>query len=263
VFQHDLATNASVQVGLPYPNAGGGYALGALQMGTDNRIYIAQDGETALGVIANPEGVGAACNLTFGAQPLASLSRLGLPNLIPNVCECHCDEGNCDEAVDRANQILNTNAGRKQFTVPANGQTAPTANCGLAFEQTSFPPIFTLHWGDGPTDQLESEDTEVIYIRIRNPYRNLVYRGVKIFNIRVTPNQVLPDGENALQLVPGEIACFDEIEPCSYVSRDFAFLIKHAVVQGYQVEFDYCIEETAIVGHGDGTVSFPINVVAS
>ncbi|HEX8672425.1 MAG TPA: hypothetical protein VF710_11085, partial [Longimicrobium sp.] len=160
------------------------------------------------------------------------------------------------------NGVLNARASQKSFTVPAIGQTSPQG-CGLAFEQTAFPPLFTLHWGDGATDQLESHDTEIVYIRVRNPYRNLAWRGLKIFNIRITPNHVLPDGENALQLIPAEIVCFDEVGPCSFVSRDFAFLIQNAVVQGYQITFDYCIDETVIVGGGKGRVAFGINVVAS
>jgi hypothetical protein len=267
VFQNDLLNpGASVQAGPPHPNAGeaGRYALGALQLGMDGKIYVAQDGETALGVIASPETLGVGCGLTFSARTLAphSVCYMGLPNMVANPCACPCDEGNCDDAVEHANQVLNGKAGQKQFTVAANGQ-APPAPCALAFEALAFAPYFTLHWGDGPNDHFESDDTEVIYIRIRNPYRNLVYRGVKVFNIRITPNQVLPDGGNALQLVPGEIVCFEQIDPCSYVSRDFAFLINHAVVQGYQIAFDYCIEETAIVGAGGGTASFGVSVVAS
>jgi hypothetical protein len=269
VFQKDLlSASPSLPLGTPHPNGGPpfqpGYALGALQLGMDGRIYIAQDQESRLGVIANPNVLGSGCNLAFSAVALApnTVCRLGLPNLIPNACDCPCSEGNCDDAVRRANRILNTRASQKSFTVPANGQTPPQG-CAMAFEQTAFPPLFTLHWGDGPTDQFESHDTEIVYIRVRNPYRNMAWRGLKIFNIRITPNQVLPDGENALQLIPAEIVCFDEVGPCSFVSRDFAFLIQNAVVKGYQITFDYCIEETVIVGGGKGRVAFGINVVAS
>jgi hypothetical protein len=264
IFQHDLLTSSpSFQVGV-HPNAAGRYALGALQLGMDDHIYIAQDGESTLGVIASPDLLGAVCSLTFGSLALASGSTclLGLPNLISNPCPCACSEGNCDEAVDEANQTLNHRADDKFFTIIANGQVAPTT-CELAFPQTNFAPIFTLHWGDGLSDQFESEDTEIIYIRIQNPFRNLIFRGVKVFNITVVPNQVLPNGEDALQLLPAEIACFDEIEACSYVSRDFAFLIKNAIVQSYKITFDYCIEEITVVGSGDGSALFDINVVAS
>ena len=113
----------SVLVGM-HPNAAERYALGALQLGMDDRIYIAQDGEQALGVIANPDVLGTGCNLTFSSLPLASgsICYCGLPNLIPNPCDFACDEGDCDEAVDVANQILNTQADTKSFTIIANGQ---------------------------------------------------------------------------------------------------------------------------------------------
>jgi hypothetical protein len=267
VFQRDLLTGTTIQVGL-HKNTGARYALGALQRGMDNRIYIAQDDEPYLGVIANPDIVGSGCGLQFGSATFGvtlsgnSKSYMGLPNLISNPCECSCSDGNCDEAVDSANTTLNKRADSKSFTVVANGQTAP-ATCDLAFARTDFSPIFTFHWGDGPSDRLEDEDTEIVYIRVRNPFRNLVFRGLKIFNLTVSPNQVLPNLEDALQLIPAEIACFDEIGPCSHVSRDFAFLIKNAVPQNYQISFNYCIEEMAIVASNDGGASFNISVVAS
>jgi hypothetical protein len=266
VFQHDLAGAASTSVLIDtHRNSDENrYALGALQLGMDNRIYIAQDGESALGVIANPMVPGPGCGLKFSAVPLPRDTRsyMGLPNLIANPCGCPCEEGNCDHAMDEANRVLNRRADQKTFIIPANGQPAP-GPCRPAFEQREFAPLFSLHWGDGARDQFESHDTEVVYIRVRNPYRNLAYRGLKIFNIRVTPNQALPDGDQALQLVPAEIVCFDGIEPCSYVSRDFAFLIQNAIPKGYQIKFEWCIEEIAIVSAGTGRAAFDVEVVAS
>ena len=72
-----------------------------------------------------------------------------------------------------------------------------------------------------------------------------------------------PGGENALQLIPSEVVCFDEIGPCSYVSRDFAFLIQNAIPNPYKIMFDYCIEEVAIVAANKGSAEFDITVVAS
>ena len=162
----------------------------------------------------------------------------------------------------RANLILGERTKKKSFTIMADGQETGVP-CGVAFEQINFEPLFSLHWGDSLTDQFESHDTEIIYIRVRNPFMNLIYRGVKILNIQITPNQVLADGENALQLIPAKIVCFDDIEPCSSVSRDFAFLIQNAVAQPYQITFEYCIDEIAICGCSRGSKAFGINVVAS
>lgn len=265
IFQVDLTVPpVSTQI-VAYPNVGAGYALGALQLGIDGRIYVAKPGEANLGAILNPNVVGMGCGPNV-SPPFVNLApgtvcNLGLPNLLPNACDCACEE-NCEEEVEEANQTLGGRADHKQFTINANGQTLP-ATCNLAFESAAFAPVFTLKWGDGPSDQFESDDLEVIYIRAHNPYRNLVYRNLAIFNIRVTPNQTLPDGDDALRIIPAEIACFDEVPPCSYVARDFALIIDHALVGTYHISFDYCIGELAVVGGTEGGASFDIKVVAS
>ncbi len=264
VFQHDLsAAGPSVLVGT-HRNVNERYALGALQRGMDGRIYIAQDSESALGVIATPDVAGAGCGLAFDAValPRGATCLMGLPNLIPNPCGCACEEGNCDAAVDAANRTLDERADRKHFTLYATGQRPPR-ECQPAFKPADFAPVFTLHWGEGASDRFESHDHEIVYLRVRNPYRNLLYRGVKVYDIRVTPNQALPDGEPALRLVPEEIVCFDALEPCAHVTRDLAFFIQNAIPQAYRITFSYCIEETVIVSPGRGGASFDIDVVAS
>jgi hypothetical protein len=56
----------------------------ALQFGSDGRIYIAQNAQPKLGVIAHPEVQGPGCNVTFNALSLAAGSTCnpGLPNFI-------------------------------------------------------------------------------------------------------------------------------------------------------------------------------------
>lgn len=264
IFQVDLtaSTPVSNQV-VVYPNVGAGDAIGALQLGMDGRIYIAKQDEASLGTILSPNTLGAGCNPNMGYITLAAGTRsnLGLPNLLSKPCDCPCEAG-CEEDVKTANRILNGRADLKAFTIVANGQAVP-ATCQLAFSNANFYPVFTLEWGDGSSDQFESKDSEVIYIRIHNPFRNLIYRSISIFNIRITPNQTLPDGDDSIRIIPAEIACFDEIQPCSYVSRDFALLIDHALIGTYHISFDYCIGEIAITSTRDGSAVFDINVVSS
>jgi hypothetical protein len=267
VFQVDLtaSTPVSTQIVL-YPNPVGsiGYAIGALQLGIDGRIYVAKHGERSVGAILSPDVIGVGCNPNMNFIPALAAGttcNLGLPNLLSNPCDCPCEDG-CEGDVKKANQILNGRADLKEFTIVANGQTVPS-NCQLAFTNANFAPVFTLEWGDGPLDHFESDDLEVIYIRIHNPYRNLIYRDVTIFNIKITPNQTLPDGDDSVRIVPAVIDCFDEIQPCSHVSRDFALIIDHALVGTYHISFDYCIGEIAIVSTKDGNAVFDINVVAS
>lgn len=266
VFQVDLTVPpVSTQI-VSYPNPFGsaGYALGALQLGIDGRIYVAKQGETSLGAILNPNVLGSGCNPNMSFIPALSTGatcNLGLPNLLSNPCDCPCDTG-CDADINAANLILNGRAGLKQFTIVANGQTLPSS-CQLAFSNPNIAPVFTLEWGDGPLDKFESDDLEVIYITLHNPFLNLIFRDVTIFNIKITPNQTLPDGDDSVRIIPAVIDCFDEVQPCSSVSRDFALIIDHALVGTYHISFDYCIGEIAIVSNKDGNAVFDINVVAS
>lgn len=84
VFQYQLPAGPLTLVGSHVNDKAGDVALGALQLGPDRKIYVAQDGEKKLGVIANPDTPGLGCNLTFGALTLdpGSTCQAGLPNLI-------------------------------------------------------------------------------------------------------------------------------------------------------------------------------------
>lgn len=266
IFQVDLTVPpVSTQI-VVYPNVGIGYAIGALQLGMDGQIYVAKHGESSLGAILSPNVLGpgvTGCNpnMSFIALATGTTCNLGLPNLLSNPCDCSCESG-CEEEVKKANVILNGRADLKQFTIVANGQTVPPS-CELAFPTATFAPVFTLEWGDGPSDLIESEDVEILFFRIHNPYRNLIFRDVKIFNLKITPNQTLPGGDDSVRIIPAVIDCFDDVQSCSYVSRDFVLLTDHALVGAYQISFDYCIGEIAIVSTTDGSAVFDINVVAS
>lgn len=84
VYQYQLPNGPSVLVGTHPNNVGPDSALGTLQLADDGKIYIAQDGENKLGVIAHPDVPGTGCGLTFDALTLAGSTncRAGLPNLI-------------------------------------------------------------------------------------------------------------------------------------------------------------------------------------
>jgi hypothetical protein len=63
----------------------GHYHYGALQMGTDKKIYMARNNQEFLDVIQNPNLPGVACQYEEGAMNLSpgTTSRLGLPNFAP------------------------------------------------------------------------------------------------------------------------------------------------------------------------------------
>lgn len=83
VYQFFLPSGPPVLIGA-HPRATASDDVGALQFGSDGRIYIAQNGQHKLGIIAHPNAFGAACGLTFNAVSLAkgSACNYGLPNFI-------------------------------------------------------------------------------------------------------------------------------------------------------------------------------------
>lgn len=88
IFQWDVCSgiassiaNTQIQVGsfIGIPQ------LCALQLGPDNKIYVARQNQTALGVINNPNASGTACNYVHQGPSIApNTCRMGLPNQIPN-----------------------------------------------------------------------------------------------------------------------------------------------------------------------------------
>lgn len=67
------------------PPGGTGFGFGALQLGPDNRIYVARGGESNLTYIDSPNNLGIGCGYTSPGISLAgNISYMGLPNYIPN-----------------------------------------------------------------------------------------------------------------------------------------------------------------------------------
>jgi hypothetical protein len=273
LYQVDLTNAYSTVMVSQYANPQGNlrYAFGALQRAQNDIIYIAKDDEQSLGAILSPNTVGVGCNVNWNQVALAAGTRcyLGLPNLLPNPCEDDCDCGcgcggdACHEEVDEANADLAESADEKFFTIVATGQP-DIPPCAPAEVPAAFTPYFTMKWGDGVNDHFESHDTEIFYIQVHNPYSNICFGDVKILNIQVVPNQLNPDGSNALQIVPAEIVCFEAIGPCETVSRDFVLMIENSLPGPYQITFDYCIGSVVVTGDvGQGTASFDIEVVKS
>ena len=88
IFQWDLCSGlassiASTQIQVASVN--GPTQMSALQLGPDNKIYVARANQTALGVINNPNATGTACNYVHqGPSVSPNVCRMGLPNQIPN-----------------------------------------------------------------------------------------------------------------------------------------------------------------------------------
>lgn len=270
VFQVDLTPAglpAPVLVG-SIPNGGGRHAIGALQRGIDGRIYIAKDAEPRLAAILNPNVLGAGCTFTdnYILLPDNAVCRLGLPNIFPNPCDeqgdCGCGCHGCNEDADAQNAELIGRAKAKTFT-----QTQ-AQNCAKPFSSActtaipaglSLAPCFHFHWGDGATDRIEEHDTEVFYLTVCNPFRDLQYDG-----LRITKVTLIPDIHrlSSIQIVPDRFVVFDCLEPCTCQTREFAIITRAANTAGtYRLHVDYCFEGISLANSGtQGDVEFDVEI---
>jgi hypothetical protein len=264
VFQVDLNLN-NQQLIATHDNAGGRYAIGALQLGMNGIIYMAQDGEARLGTIAIPNMVGAGCNPAFNQIVLPALCYLGLPNLLPNPCEhpCNCGCTGCNTDAKAQNDELINRAKTKYFTVKSKTTCANPfgSNCenSAINSQVNLEPCFYFHWGDGSNDQIEEHDTEVFYLTVCNPFKDIQYNGFRITKITLIPNIHPLD---KIQIVPDRFICLDCIEPCTCQTREFAMITRANNTAGnYVMEVEYCYESITLAsGGGSGKVDFDLEI---
>jgi len=80
-----VGSNASIVSSEVYIGTAGG-SIGALQLGPDNKIYIAEFNTNSVGVINNPDVLGIGCNYTANAVNLSSgIANLGLPTFYSSI----------------------------------------------------------------------------------------------------------------------------------------------------------------------------------
>ncbi|OJX39393.1 MAG: hypothetical protein BGO87_05310 [Flavobacteriia bacterium 40-80] len=102
------------------------YRGGALQLGPDGKLYTTQTGTTYLGVVNNPNVVGAGCNLQIDAVSLNGRTcRLGLPPFIQSYFSTHSiDYANHCEGEQTQFTLLGANyldSVRWNFNDPSSG----------------------------------------------------------------------------------------------------------------------------------------------
>lgn len=124
-------------------------------------------------------------------------------------------------------------------------------------------PWITISWGDSKCDCIESDDTEIMYLTVCNPYSNLTLSNVTIQQVLVVdgsgkPVPNLPNGNPCIQLIPVGPYFFDDIAPGTCVSRQFLLRLRGALGGKHRILlrgicFDACI-------HGDNDDCFSFEV---
>ena len=269
IYQVDLtaSTLTSTQVA-SFSNKGGRYAIGALQLGPDGKIYIAKDGENSLGAILSPNTIGLACDVSENYITLQkdTLCFLGLPNLLPNPCsdeDCGCGCTGCNEDSEEQNTELIERA-KTKYNIVKSDDNCPdpfmeSCSSNAIAEKIDFEPCFSFHWGDGINDQIEEHDTEVFYLTVCNPFKDVKYNGLRITKVSLTPD-IHP--LEKIQIVPDRFINIDCLEPCSCQTREFAMINRANDTAGnYTLNVEYCFENITLESiTTSGKVEFSLEI---
>lgn len=246
--------------------------IGALQLGPNGKIYGVKRGLRSLFSIDFPDApltspsTTSQNQLDVGFQEtakaaggnnlnLGSSAVLGLPTFTRLADDCV--DGNCEGVADEVNlQLEEQMAEHVNKMALCNAEQGPNGNplpndwaCEPA-DTPDYQPHISITWGDSACDCIESDDTEIMNITICNPYSNVDFKNVTANRLRVIMDDgseipVLPDGTPSVQLVPIGPYCFDDIDPCSCISREFVLRNRGAVHGAYKILiegvcFDVC-----------------------
>lgn len=179
---------------------------------------------------------------------------------------CNCQANICDIKTMLANYELLQEKAQKHHTILAANQSGA---CSLQNEECipakipRIQPCFSLEWGDSPRDQFETHDTETVFITACNPYTNIAFRGLTITKITVTPNQILPNGEDSFDIVPSKLICYDHLAACACSTREYTFILRNAKPGLYTVAFEYCLDEILIEDDKIGKNQFEVELIDS
>jgi hypothetical protein len=101
IYQYGVVTATAATSNRIGSTVDGGNYFGSLQIGPDNKIYVARNNETRLAYITDPEGVGSACGFVPGSStattptgaPISGTCKLGLPAMVAGMIDDNISAG--------------------------------------------------------------------------------------------------------------------------------------------------------------------------
>jgi hypothetical protein len=171
------------------------------------------------------------------------------------------EEGRCARVAADVAADLEKRRHLKNKMVPCEGERKPYKCEPLRIPE--LHPWTEISWGDSKCDCIESDDTEIMYVTVCNPYSNLTLSNFTIEKIEVEhvngkPPALLPDGTPSIQLVPIGPYCFDDIPPCSCVTRQFIVRLRGALGGHYKMMLRGMCFEACIHGDTEGCFDFHV-----
>ncbi len=188
----------------------------------------------------------------------------------PCDCDCGCSCHGCNEQGEKQQQELLRRAQKKEFTLAGKRNVAcadlpfgQDKRCRpLKREQVQL--CFYLHYGDGPSDQIETHDTEVIYLTVCNPYSNISIKKLRITELFITPAPGLQsNGESEIRIIPDQLIQFECLERCSCLSTELSLVTRGAKPNTYSINIKYCIDDISIEQGAKGENTFELEIVNS
>lgn len=181
-------------------------------------------------------------------------------------CKCDCNDCHgCNENAADDNTELAMRALDKQPPIPS-GKGCPSPykqeDCERTFVPQGQEPqlCFYLHILDSPKDQVEEHDTEIFYLTVCNPYKDLCFNGLRITKISLNPDMPI----DKVQIVPDRLICFDCLEPCCCATREFALITRCKDTAGkYELCVEYCYDSIEWKGSKEkgGKVKYQLEIV--
>lgn len=252
----------------------GNYRVGALQLGPNGKIYGTKVSQDTLFEIGDPNHGNAgmvqfaidAMKAGGGKLQLGTKADLGLPTFTRIADSCLAIEPPADRCAALAAEVKNQLESKSPVNQMATCEgSQPVAPGCAALQLPAIRPQVYISWGSSACDCIEGDDTEVVQIRICNPYSNLNLSDMIVHRLVVVdaagqPVASLPDGSPSIQLVPTGPHCFGDLAPCSCVTREFVLRLRGAPGGDYKllvegICFDACF-------HGDEDACFAFRVCA-
>jgi hypothetical protein len=198
-----------------------------------------------------------------------TMGLYGLPTFtrISDHCQIIIDEdGHCPQIASDVNAQLGDQA-IEHFNhlkpCDSTDLVKPVIDICEPLDLPDVKPQISITWGDSDCDCIESDDVEVMYLTICNPYSNIVFDHFTIHQLTVVDDQgnpvaTLPNGQPSIQLIPVGPYCFGEIEPCSCISREFVLRNRGAITGSNHIKIDGVCFDAHL--HFDQTACFSFDI---
>ncbi len=153
-----------------------------------------------------------------------------------------------NDRIPEANKMLLEICSQKANVIKG-ASNCPTSEDEVAVEPPRLQPCFTLRWGDGKEDRIETEDYEIMCIEATNPYVNVTMEDLTIINLEL---KYLHEGKEVAvpiaqytnkslaDLTPSRMIRFGDLGPNSSNNREVVLGTFRTAPGNYKINLECC-----------------------